>query len=503
MRYILALSVLMLLSCQPKLDTGQDNDAFSGHLHEDGRKPSLDYTVWTGKTELFVEFPALVVGETSLFAAHFTFLDGHQPVKEGSVTVSLIKGTQGIRHSVAMPSSPGIFTPSLQPKESGIYELVFELKTPNEEVRIGLKDIVVYATVEEAQKALSEEEENGNVISFLKEQAWRIEFQTVPAVKKEIYQTIQTSGVWKAAPSDYKTLIAPSAGQVSFSKIALTEGSAVRKGQVLMTISSAGMTSNNLDAEIQKARAEFTQAVSEYDRKKELFESKIVPKAEFERVEQRYLVAKTNYETLNSGYIAGGKQITSSVDGFIKSINTSNGAFASQGDVLVTVTNHKSNLLEVQVSPEYSRELENIHDLWYQPKSGHWSSLMERGGKILSVSREVEKARPLISVFAEVNELISMPEGSFTEAQLSVGQSSEGLVVPISSLLEDYGNFSVIVQLSGESFELRNVQVGKRNGHEVEIVRGLSIGEVVVTKGAYQVKMVSMSGKAPAHGHAH
>ncbi|MEP0938182.1 MAG: efflux RND transporter periplasmic adaptor subunit, partial [Cyclobacteriaceae bacterium] len=132
-----------------------------------------------------------------------------------------------------------------------------------------------------------------------------------------------------------------------------------------------------------------------------------------------------------------------------------------------------------------------------------WSSLKDRGGKIISVGKEVEADQPLISVFAEVNEGVEMPEGSFTEAQLAVGSAVESLTVPTSCLLEDYGNYSVIVQLSGESFERRNVTLGKRNGSEVEVIKGLSLGEVVVTKGAYAVKMASMSGQAPAHGHAH
>ena len=59
------------------------------------------------------------------------------------------------------------------------------------------------------------------------------------------------------------------------------------------------------------------------------------------------------------------------------------------------------------------------------------------------------------------------------------------------------------MQLSGESFERRAVIIGKRNGSEVEIINGLTAGEVVVTKGAYQVKMASMSGQVPAHGHDH
>ena len=503
MRYIIVMLSLLVFSCQSTEDHGHPHDEEGGHSHASEEKPTVDFTIWTDQTELFVEFPALVVGETSRFAAHFTVLNGHQPVREGSVTVSLIKGEKGIRHKVEAPSSQGIFTPSLQPKEAGVYQLVFELKTPAYSDRIVLNDIHVFASIEEAEKALGGEEENGNAITFLKEQAWKMEFQTAPVLKKEVFQTIPTSGVWKVAPSDYQTLVAPSTGRVSFSSGVLTEGSGVKIGQVLMTISSAGLTTNNLSAEIQKAKADYEQAKSEYERKMELYESKIVPKAEFEQVEQKYLVAKTNYETLSSGYSAGGKQITAPMDGFIKSIQAVNGGFANQGDALVTVTSHKISLLEVQVSPKYSAELQNIGNIWYQPKQGTWSSLNEKGGKILSIGKEVEADQPLISVYAEVNEGVEMPEGSFTEAQLAVGNAIENLVVPVSCLIEDYGNYSVIVQLSGESFERRNVTLGKRNGSEVEIMNGLAEGEVVVTKGAYQVKMASMSGQAPAHGHAH
>ena len=503
MRYIIVFLSLVVFSCQSTEDDGHSHEEEGGHSHASDGKPSVDYTVWTEQTELFVEFPVLVVGETSRFAAHFTVLNGHQPVREGSVTVSLISGDKGIRHSVDAPSSPGIFGPSLQPKEAGVYQIVFDLKTPAYADRIVLNDIPVFATAEEAVKALGTEDESGNAITFLKEQAWKMEFQTAPVLKKQVYQTIPTSGVWKVAPSDYQTLVAPAIGRVSFSSDVLTAGSAVKKGQVLMTISSAGLTSNNLSAEIQKAKADYEQAKSEYERKKELFDSKIVAKAEFEQVEQKYLVAKTNYETLSSGYSAGGKQITAPMNGFIKSIQAVNGGFANQGDALVTVTSHKSSLLEVLVSPKYSPELQNIQNIWYQPKAGSWSNLNEKGGKVISVGKEVEPDQPLIAVYAEVNEGVEMPEGSFTEAQLAVGTAIESLVVPVSCLMEDYGNYSVIVQLSGESFERRNVTLGKRNGSEVEIVKGLSDGEVVVTKGAYQVKMASMSGQAPAHGHAH
>lgn len=270
-----------------------------------------------------------------------------------------------------------------------------------------------------------------------------------------------------------------------------------------MTVSSQGLTSNNLSAEIQKAKADYEQSKLAYNRKKQLYESKIVPKAEFEQVEQQYKVAKTTYETLSAGYSAGGKQVVVPFDGYVKSIVVGNGDFVDEGTALVMITSHQSSLLETQVSHAYATQLQSIHDLFYQPKMGKWSSLNKTGGSILSIGKEVERDKPLLSVFTRINELVEMPEGSFTEVQLAVGEPLKTIVIPESALLEDYGNYSVIVELSGESFERRPVTIGKRNGNEVEIKTGLSVGEVVVTRGAYQVKMAAMSGAVPAHGHDH
>ena len=121
----------------------------------------------------------------------------------------------------------------------------------------------------------------------------------------------------------------------------------------------------------------------------------------------------------------------------------------------------------------------------------------------LSITKDVDNNRPLISVFVQVNDDVEMPEGSLTQVQIAMGNGTQKIMIPVNALLEDYGSYSVMVQLSGESFERRLVKIGKRNGENVEIVKGLEVGEVVVTIGAYQVKMASMSGSTPAHGHEH
>jgi len=491
---MIILVAFLFISCNSK----QDNNAETQTLVI----PSKSMTLWTNNTELFVEFPALVVGKNSRFAAHFTVLNKHQPVREGSVTVSLIKGDKGIRNTVQSPSSPGIFSPTLQPKVAGNYQLVFEINTPTYSDTLIVHDIIVYPNTESAISALGNAGSDGG-ISFLKEQAWKIDFQTTPVVSGEIYDVINTSGVWLPSQGSVKSLAAKSNGIVDFVIKNLTEGTFVKRGQLLMTLNSQGLALNNLSAEIAKAKANFEQVKSEYNRKKQLYKSKIIPKSEFEKVENNFVVTKSNYQTLSAGVSGGAKQIMAPFDGFIKSINVTNGDYVNQGKALVSVGTHQSRILQSLISPSHGLTIANVQGIWYQSKDGQWKNVKDERGSILSIGKDVALQKPLISVFAQVNTEVNMPEGSLTPVQITMGNAIQNKMVPVNALLEDYGNYSVIVQLSGEIFERRPVKVGKRNGVNVEILEGLETGEVVVTKGAYQVKMASMSGSAPAHGHEH
>lgn len=494
MKYLILLSVLLLMSC--------------GNQKEDSAMavaetiPTKSMTLWSNKTELFVEFPALIVDNSSRFAAHFTVLNKHQPVREGEVTVSLIKGDKGIRNTAKSPSSPGIFSPTLQPTTAGNFKLIFDLRTPTFNDTLIIHDIIVYATKEDAIEALGNTDEGGNV-SFLKEQAWKIDFQTAPVVSGKIYDVINTSGVWMHSLGSVKSLAAKSNGVVDFKVNNLTEGTAVKKGQLLMSLNSQGLASNNLSTDIASAKAKYQQAKSEYERKKELYNSKIIPKAEFEKVESDFEIAKANYQSLTSGVSGGSKQIRAPFNGFIKSITVSNGDYVEQGVALVSIGTHQSMVLKTQLAPNYGLTMENLQGIWYQTKDGQWKNVTDTNGSILSIGKDVERENPLISVFAQVHADVDMPEGSLTPVQIAMGNATQNTMIPVNALLEDYGSYSIMVQLSGESFERRAVKIGKRNGENVEILQGLEVGEVVVTKGAYQVKMASMSGSTPAHGHEH
>ena len=75
--------------------------------------------------------------------------------------------------------------------------------------------------------------------------------------------------------------------------------------------------------------------------------------------------------------------------------------------------------------------------------------------------------------------------------------------VPVSAVVDDAGRPIVFVQLEGEAFTRRPVKLGLTEGSYVQALEGVKAGDRVVSRGAYLIRLSSMSSAIPAHGHVH
>ena len=69
--------------------------------------------------------------------------------------------------------------------------------------------------------------------------------------------------------------------------------------------------------------------------------------------------------------------------------------------------------------------------------------------------------------------------------------------------MEEDGRPIAFVQVAGETFQKRDLTTGIRDGDWVQVLSGVGEGERVVTKGAYAIRLASVSSAIPAHGHVH
>jgi RND family efflux transporter MFP subunit len=470
-------------------------------------KASLDplaYTLYTENTELFVEFKPLVVGSKSKFAAHFTILGKNfKALTDAKITVSLIVGDKGIKNSVDAQSSPGIFRLALSPKIAGTGTLVFDIVTKDFTDKITIENVIVYP---DEQTALAKQPEHADSedISYLKEQAWKVEFANQAVKKQTFNDVIKTSGQILSAPGDELIVTAKASGVVVFSGKNTIIGSAVNSGNSLFTITGADMTESNIDASVKDAKANYLKAKTDYERSKSLVADKIVSEREHQQVKLQFENAQTAYYTVSKNYSSKGQNVLCPMSGFVKNVLVTEGQFVASGTPLATISKNKRLLVQANVSQNYFSRLSSITSANFKtPQSDVVYNTIALNGRIVSYGKSTSASTPFIPVTFEIDNAGQLVSGSIIEIYLKSSAITDALVVPVSALIEEQGIFYVYVQTGGESFQKREVKLGASDGMNVQVLSGIVENERVVTKGGYQIKLSSASGTLPAHGHEH
>jgi multidrug efflux pump subunit AcrA (membrane-fusion protein) len=125
-------------------------------------------------------------------------------------------------------------------------------------------------------------------------------------------------------------------------------------------------------------------------------------------------------------------------------------------------------------------------------------------GRLVSVGKVLDpQSRTLPMTFAVDNLALDLPVGQSVFLHLLMDTTAPRPVVPAAAVVDDAGRPIVFVQREGELFERRAVTLGARTGDLVQITEGVKPGDRVVTKGAYLVRLASLSTSVPAHGHVH
>ena len=491
---IITLAALLLNSCSTKTEE---------QVLDHGPEP-IAFTMYSKQLELFVEFKSLVVGNTSKFASHFTVLGANfLPLTEGTVTVSLIVNGNGIKQSATSPAAPGIYRLALKPQTAGTGKLVFDIVTKSFTDQIVIENVKVYAD-EKAMLTDQTEESANSDISYLKEQAWKIEFANAPVTKQPFSDIIKTNGQILSAPGDEMMVIAKASGIVLFSGNKTIIGSEVNAGTNLFTVTGADIAEGNIDAKYKGAKSNYEKTKMDYDRATELLKDKIVSQKDYQQTKLDFENAKTAFNAIAKNHSAKGQAVLANISGFVKNIFVTEGQFVEAGTPLATISKNKKLILQANVSQKYFNNLSTITSANFKTtESETVYSTVQLNGKIISFGRSATAHSPFIPVTFEIDNTKNLIPGSVAEVYLISFPVPDALVIPVTSLLEEQGNFFVYVQTEGESFQKREIKIGASDGINVQLLSGVVEGERVVTKGAYQIKLSTASGTLPAHGHEH
>ncbi|MCF8235711.1 MAG: efflux RND transporter periplasmic adaptor subunit [Bacteroidales bacterium] len=473
--------------------------------HEEHESEAIMITAYSDHYELFMEFDPLIVGDTSEFIIHITRLSDYKPLLTKSVIFE-ISGVDNYREVLEKPDRPGIYLTSYIPEKAAEKaKIIISFQDSNIKDQFVIDDQEIF----ESEAAIEEHEHEHNHgkegdISFLKEQAWETDFGVSQARNMAIADILKVSGKLQSLPTANNNLVASSSGILEFSRDNMLPGQKVKKGDPLFYIKPGGLAGQNIKTRYIRAKTDFEKAETDFRRAQKLVADQIISRREFAGLKARYENARADFESISRNFQDNGQVITSPIDGVISMVEMENGSFVSQGDILAKILNTEQLVLKADLPQNNINALSQLQSANFRT-AGHnrLYNTDSLGGKLLSTTESTIIENYYLPVFFKIENPGRLIPGTYAEIFLKFIKDDKALLIPQTAIMEQEGNHYVFVQVSGESFRRQDVTTGRSDGRMVEISSGLHPGDWVVSKGAYRVKLASMSGELPSHGHAH
>jgi RND family efflux transporter MFP subunit len=284
-----------------------------------------------------------------------------------------------------------------------------------------------------------------------------------------------------------------------------TEGSYVRKGQVLFEIDPRPFAAALHQAKGQLAQAEAALGKAQQDvlRDKPLAEDRAIAQSQLDNDIQAELGARAEVETaqasveqaqLNVGFT----KVFSLIDGIAGIAQTQIGNLVSNTTVLTSVSQvnpikayffiSEQQYMLTQSAGENGSE----KDAWKGVKLKLTLSngkMFPHEGSFLLADRQVDANTGTIRVvgaFPNPNNLLR--PGQFGRVRAEMGTQKSALLVPQRAVTEFQGNYQLAVVGSDNQVSIRPVKVGPSVGKMLIIQEGLKVHERVIIEGLQKVK---------------
>ncbi len=457
-------------------------------------------TLWTEKTEVFAEIPAMNAGGYgAAWAIHLTRRSDYAPVTNGRVILQL-RGENGEDVTVTSeaPAVRGIFTPAPVMQESGVYQVTLILEEASYEDRIEMGSI----TVQDSTDVIPDlaEDLGAGLISFTKEQQWEIPFGVKRVERRVVPRGIAVAGVLEATPEKEAEVVAPVNGILPVDANLNTPvvGTWVEKGQVLATIAPLPGDGSYAEA---KARLERLQI--EAERSEQLLAVEAIPARRLEEARRDRDVAAAAFAAMGGSAADGYNHIIRApIRGVVHARTMKAGAAVGIGDRLFSILDPTEVRLRLYVPVSDADAASKIRDVRFRVEG---SQTLFTTDRIVSVASALDSITRTLSVILSVdNHEGHLKIGMLAEATVLVGGNVEGEAIPNEAVVRMDGLSIAYVQKDGETFERRVLVLGVTDGIYTSIQKGVAVSEYVVTTGAYQVYLASLSdGESIGHGHLH
>jgi multidrug efflux pump subunit AcrA (membrane-fusion protein) len=180
-------------------------------------------------------------------------------------------------------------------------------------------------------------------------------------------------------------------------------------------------------------------------------------------------------ETLND------LEVTAPISGYVTALNLTENAMASNQQAAIVIEDLGQIKVTASVTPETIRKINKGDQL--QVMIGSFEEPFM--GEVTAASLSADSATRLYPIEIIIDNADGrIRPGMFATIQVINEQSVSAVTIPSEAVLPHNGGYIVYRVVSENKAEPVDVEIGMDTGYKVEIIKGLSEGDVVITKGA-------------------
>ena len=297
-----------------------------------------------------------------------------------------------------------------------------------------------------------------------------------------------------------------------------TEGSLVRKGQVLFEIDSRPFTAalDRAKGDLAQAQAQLGKSTLDVERDKPLAEAMAIAKSQLDNEVQAKLGAQAAVESARAAVEQAAlnlewTKVTSLVDGIAGIAQVQIGNLVSASSILTSVSQVEPIKAYFPIS---EREYVLVQKHSDAPSSKHTirffgnsleliltdGSLYPQKGKILLADRQVDSSTGTIRIVAAFpNPGNVLRPGQYGRVRVETDMKKAALLLPQSAVAESQGTYQVVVIGNDHRVTMHTVKPGETVGTMWVIDEGLKPGEQVAVEGLQNLKQGTLITPKPVH----
>jgi multidrug efflux system membrane fusion protein len=270
-------------------------------------------------------------------------------------------------------------------------------------------------------------------------------------------------------------------------------GSLVKKGDVLFQIDTSDIRQGTsaTKAQVAAAESQYKLAKDNLGRFREVYDQKLMSKAEFDRYQTMYDAAEAQLRQARAQYSVSANQLNycnlyADHSGVIAGISAEIGQVVGPGQPVVTLVRDSEKEVEINVPENRLEEMRNSKQLtvkfWALPDRRLTGKVREMAPMADPLSRTYKMRISLLNPSSDL-------KLGMTATVVATDTGKTGMVdIPLSAIYQTGKTPDVWVVQANRRVRLRPVKIGEFGDDQVQVLEGLVDGDVVVVAGVHKLR---------------